>query len=84
MKHDLSIFEKVPLQEIIQNDTLYSDPDTEKSDEDVYLSDEEFRKNYSFLESFKKRNPMKKKESTKKKNSKPPQPVVKEENYESD
>lgn len=83
MKQDLSVFEKVPLQEIIQNDTLYSDPDTEKSDEDTYLSDEEFRKNYSFLETFKKPK-ANKKILKKKKSSKPPPPVVKEDNYETD
>ena len=47
MKNDYSVFEKIPLQDIINSDELYSDTDTEKSDkEENYLSDEEFKNNY--------------------------------------
>jgi hypothetical protein len=81
MKNDYSIFEKVPLQEIINNDELYSDADTEKSDkEDNYLSDEEFKNKYTFLESFKKSKRSKLKKNVK---HSPPEPV-KEEIVESD
>ena len=85
MKQDYSIFEKVPVQELINNDTLYSDPDTEKSDkeDEQFLSDEEFTNKYCFLDSFKNRK--KDKKVTKKVQSKkPPPPVVKEEVYDSD
>ena len=83
MKNDYSIFEKVSLQEIINNDDLYSDADTEKSDkEEIYLSDEEFKNNYTFLESFRK--PMKKNIKIKKKSKPPPPEPVKEEIEESD
>ena len=83
MKHDYSIFEKIQLQDIINNEELYSDTDTEKSEkEENYLSDEEFKNNYTFLESFKKSKNMTKKK--KKKDSKPPPIPVKEEIYESE
>ena len=78
MKNDYSVFEKIPLQDIINNDELYSDTDTEKSDkEENYLSDEEFKNNYTFLESFKKekRKPIKIKKQLK---NPPPEPVKEE------
>ena len=79
---DFSIFEKIPLQEIISNDVLYSDPDTEKSDkeDEQYLSDEEYKNKYTFLDSFKK---PKVKKKVKKTLTKPP-PLIKEEAYNSD
>lgn len=87
MKQDYSIFEKVPVQELINNDPLYSDPDTEKSDkdDDQFLSDEEYTNKYCFLDSFKKRKKTKRVSVKKSKVSKkPPPPVVKEEVYDSD
>ena len=78
MKNDYSVFEKIPLQDIINSDELYSDTDTEKSDkEENYLSDEEFKNNYTFLESFKKekRKPIKIKKQLK---NPPPEPVKEE------
>ena len=84
MKNDYSIFEKIPLQEIINNEEFYSDTDTEKSEkEENYLSDEEFKNNYTFLESFKKTK-KKSNKHTKKKDSKPPPEPVKEEIFESE
>ena len=78
MKNDYSVFEKIPLQDIINSDELYSDTDTEKSDkEENYLSDEEFKNNYTFLESFKKekRQHIKIKKHVK---NPPPEPVKEE------
>ena len=81
MKYDYSIFEKVSLQELINNDDVISDTDTDKSDKDEnYLSDEEFKNNYTFLESFKKSN----KNKVKKKYVKSPPEPVKEEVDESE
>ena len=83
MKHDYSIFEKVPLQEILNNEETYSDTDTEKSEqEENYLSDEELKNNYTFLESFKKSR--KKKKEIKKKGKNPPPEPVKEDIDESE
>lgn len=85
MKQDYSIFEKVPVQELINNDTLYSDPDTEKSDkeDEQFLSDEEYTNKYCFLESFKNRKKYKKCiKKVQAKISSPP--VVKKEVYDSD
>jgi len=55
MKQDYSIFEKVPIQELINNDTMYSDTETEKSDkeDEQFISHEEFTNNYTFLDNFK-------------------------------
>ena len=78
MKKDYSIFEKNSLQDIINSDELYSVADTEKSDKDEnYLSDEEFKNNYTFLESFKKekRTHIKVKKHVK---NHPPEPVKEE------
>jgi|TARA_B110000046_G_C12936313_1_gene373778 hypothetical protein len=86
MKHDFGIFEKVSLQEMCINDSLYSDTETEKSDKDdeQYLSDEEFQNKYSFLETFQKIKMPKNAPKISKKPKEVKPKIVLKEDYESD
>ena len=85
--NDWNLLERVPIQQLI-DDEYKSDNDTERSSDnesvksEEFLSDEEVKNNYSFLESFKKR---KTKKNGKKKQVKLKQiPYVVKEDYSSE
>lgn len=86
MQVDLSIFERVPVQDLIQMDNNCnecsdsSDKDSVQSDKNDYLSDEEVKNKYTFLATFKKRRG-----GHKRKSKHPPRPLcVKEDVYQSE
>uniref|UniRef100_A0A6C0F7G3 Uncharacterized protein n=1 Tax=viral metagenome TaxID=1070528 RepID=A0A6C0F7G3_9ZZZZ len=58
-RFDYKLFESIPLQELI-NDTKSDNESTNMSDKESiksedHLSEEEYKNNYSFLDSFKKK-----------------------------
>ena len=87
---DYKFLESNAIQQIIEEqeksdtdtDKVFSDKESQDNSDNDYLSDEEQKNNYSFLETFKtcKRNKLR---NPKKRQDKMPQPLI-EEKYESD